>query len=180
MDIEDHESTGRFDRPEIGGRHPVRIDAEVGTARGRKVRPADATHGKRNLPKALLAANSDRRLWKVRYPVSPIADRKDAAVVLDAKVREDVEGPERALRDREAGRAIRANRASCDVADEIERVLGLATKDGRRLVIDHGGVPQAVAADLVAGSDQVPDEIGVLCREFRDPEECRLYAEGLQ
>src|SRR5215831_4820122 len=92
----------------------IRKQPEVRTAPQRPVAAGGAggAHGKFPERPFAVRANREREPAGVRDPVEPVGDGKDARVVSKAALEEDVERPERRLRERKRGRTVTQNRGS--------------------------------------------------------------------
>jgi hypothetical protein len=98
-----------------------------------------------------------------------MADREDAGVVFEAELREYVEGPQRALHDREIGRPVTRDALANDVFEHVLRSPHVLSELALRLMKDLD-VAMAVTRHFVAGAMDASDDVGVRLGEFAEHE----------
>src|SRR5206468_6398981 len=115
--------------------------------------PAEETSGrdrKLDQPPAVVLADDVRKALGLRMAVEGVPDRNHARGVAEAALDDDVERPQGARRDREAGRAIAEDRGTEQPLQYAFRTLQIGAERRRRLLVDQA-VRVAVGSDLVAG-----------------------------
>ena len=92
--------------------------------------------------------------------VAVVVDRVDARIVADAELAEDVERPQRAVRDREERGAMANHAGPGEILQHLDRTLELGAEHLGPLGVDQGVRP-AVGGDLVPGGGDVAHQGGM-------------------
>ena len=160
MDVDD----GRLALAAIHPAHsPAQVavgkHAEVGAAAERQVASQERRRRDRKLHEAppVALANHVREALRVGHSVERVADRKDARIVAESQVEEDVRRPCGAPGEGERRRAIAEDRVADDVLERLLRALHVVAKLLARLLVDDA-VSVPVGRHLVArGGDATHD-----------------------
>jgi hypothetical protein len=103
--------------PRVGkGKH-----SQIAAACNRKVGPTPETESRhRKLHDgAERCLDSKGAAWGVRDAVGVMFDRENTRVITKAELRQNVESPDRAARNRKTGRAVTVDRSACRLLDAI-------------------------------------------------------------
>ena len=158
------------------GAELVRVEVEDGKVSEvprRQHAPVAPAAGDRKLPEV---AELVRLRWNGPNAVGNPRRVELARVVAKARLQEDVIGPRRAPVDRKCGRAVREGPAAGRVGDHLDRAIQVGAKLVRRLVV-HARMCVAVTGGLVPATDDLGNEVAVVCDGHPEQEERRTGVE---
>ena len=163
-----------MDAAQEGRRKAQRVQAEIAAAAHGQSHPAEAGHRGGKLPQRARGRVDTMDLQRrVGDAVAVMMNGENAGIDLEALLDQDLPGPERAPRDREAGSAIGCHAAAGDLLQDIPPQADVVAELGGRLLVNQA-VRETVRGDFVAGGFDLADQRRVPLRGPTENEERRL------